>query len=208
MNARDRKKLIIIIFAILCIMFIYIVISAIVGNSSGKRYSNLDTPQTSIDRYIYNFSETLDLETTAGTEEQTMSMTGMPNFGVLSEFYDGIDREYVDETLVMETPSGRITIAVKWIDEGLAKEIKEPDFGSIKKFFLKADGSITARYTDVKMKDMTKYMNELSALGFNDVTLNNQNKKKDFYYYAAKNKDGKSINLNYENGEFSVSVFN
>ena len=208
MNTRDKKKLIIIVFAVLGVMFIYIVISAIVNIGSSNGNSNSNIFQTGINRYIYKFTDTLDLETTRGTQEQTISMSGMPNFGVLSEFYDGIYREYVDDTLVMETPSGKMTIAVRWLDEGLAKEVKEPDFGAIQKFFLKADGSIKARYTEAKMKDMVKYINELSALGFNKITLNNQNKKKDFYYYAAKNKDGKSVNLNYENGEFSVSVFN
>ena len=209
MNTRDKKKLIIIVFAILGVVFIYIVISAIVNNGSSNGNSNSNIFfQTGINRYIYKFADTLDLETTRGTQEQTISMSGMPNFGVLSEFYDGIYREYVDDTLVMETPSGKMTIAVRWLDEGLAKEVKEPDFGSIQKFFLKADGSIKARYTDAKMKDMIKYINELSALGFNKVTLDNKNKKRDFYYYAAKNKDGKAVNLNYENGEFTVSVFN
>ena len=33
------------------------------------------------------------------------------------------------------------------------------------------------------------------------------NAKKDFYYYSAKNKDGVRVTLNYEKGNFSISVF-
>lgn len=209
MNARDRKKLIIIVCAILSVMFIYIVISTIVNRSDRNISSNSDeTFISNSNRSSYDFSETLNLEVASGVNEETKSTTDQPDFGVFSEFYDDVDIEQVGDTIVMEVPSGGyMTIALYWMDDGLAQKIKEPEFGSIEKFFLNPDGSITANYFDVTLKDMKKYMNELSALGFNDIVLDNQNKKKDFYYYSAKNKDGVRVTLNYENGNFSIGVF-
>lgn len=209
MNARDRKKLIIIVCTILSVMFIYIVISTIMNKSD--RNISLNSNKTVIsnsDRSSYDFSETLNLEVASGVNEETKSTTDQPDFGVFSDFYDDIDIEQVDDTIVMEVPSGGyMTIALYWMDDGLAQKIKEPDFGNIQKFFLNPDDSITANYNDVTLKDMKKYMNELSALGFNDIVLDNQNKKKDFYYYSAKNKDDVKVTLNYEQGNFVISVF-
>ena len=209
MNARDRKKLIIIVCAILSVMFIYIVISTIVNRNDRNISSNSDeTLISDSKRNSYDFSETLNLEVISGLDEETTSTTDQPDFGEFSEFYDDVDIKRVGDTLVMEDPSGGyITIALYWLDDGLAKKIKEPDFGTIEKFFLNPDGSITANYFDVTLNDMKKYMNELSALGFNDIVLNNQNKKKDFYYYSAKNNDGVRVTLNYENGDFMIGVF-
>lgn len=209
MNTRDRKKLIIIIFAILCIMFIYIVISSIISNTNRNTSPTSDEKQlSSVERSPYKFSETLNLEVASGLNEETKSITDKPDFGIFSELYYDVDIEYVDDTIVMETPKGGyMTISLYWIDDGLAKRIKEPDFGNIEKFFLNPDESITASYSDVTLKNMKNYMNELSALGFNDVVLNNQNKKKDFYYYSAKNKDDITVSLNYEKGNFVISVF-
>lgn len=209
MNARDRKKLIIIVCAILSIMFIYIVVSTILNRSDRNISSNSDkTFISNSDRSSYEFSETLNLEVASGVNEETKSTTDQPDFGVFSEFYDDVDIEQVDDTIVMEVPSGGyMTIALYWMDDGLAQKIKEPEFGNIEKFFLNPDGSITANYFDVTLKDMKKYMNELSALGFNDIVLDNQNKKKDFYYYSAKNKDDVRVTLNYEQGNFVISVF-
>ena len=209
MNARDRKKLIIIVCAILSLMFIYIVVSSIISNTSRNTSPTSDEKRlSSVERSPYKFSETLNLEVASGLNEETKSTTDKPEFGLFRELYYDVDIEYVDDTIVMETPKGGyMTISLYWIDDGLAKRIKEPDFGNIEKFFLNPDESITANYSDVTLKNMENYMNELSALGFNDVVLNNQNKKKDFYYYSAKNKDDITVSLNYEKGNFVISVF-
>ena len=210
MKSRDRKKLIIIACAILSIMFIYIVISTIVKRNGGSIFSNSNetTEVSDSDRDSYDFSETLNLETASTVDEETKSTTDQPDLGTFSEFYNDVDIEQVDDTIVMEDPTGGyMTIAPYWIDDGLAKKIKEPDFGNLKKFFLNPDGSIRANYGDVTLEDMKKYMNELSALGFKDIVLDNQNKKKDFYYYSVQNNEGVMVTLNYESGDFSVAVF-
>lgn len=209
MNTKDRKKLIIIVCSIFVVMFLYIVISTIATNSKRKTSTNSDDEQsTYADRDAYGFSETLDLEVASTVYEETKSTTSVPDFGTFSDFYDDVDVKYVDDTIVMESPKGGyVTISVSWNNKGLAQSIKEPDFGNIQKFFLNPDDSITANYNDVTLKDMKKYMNELSALGFNEVVLNNQNKGKDYYYYSAKNKDDVRVTLNYEQGKFVISVF-
>lgn len=209
MNTKDKKKLICIMMGILIFIFVYIVISVLTSALKGKRNSSLNDDLTESDnRYSYNFSNTLNLEESVSKDEpESMLYTDRPYFGTVTD-YDDAEIRYEGGTIVLETQLGYMTIALNWMEEGLATKVKEPDFGDIKKFFLNADGSINVTYENVKMEDVTGYIKELYDLGFDHVTNDKKNKKRDSYYYAAKNKDGIAINLSYEKGIFLMGVFN
>lgn len=209
MNTKEKKKLVRIMMGILILIFLYIVISVLVSTLSGWKNKTTNTELNEKDRYSYNFSKTLDLEETVLMDEpESILYTDKPYFGVINDYYSDADIRYEGNTIVMETQLGYMTIALEWLNEGLATKVKEPDFGNVKKFFLNADGSISATYENAKMSEVTDYIKELNDLGFDQVTKDNKNKKTDTYYYAAKNKDGLAVNLSYRKGIFVIGVFN
>lgn len=194
----EKKKRIILAFiVIVLVIFISIFINLFKEDKVTKPNDN-----NMADKYVYNFGETLDLEDENGLEEYLVIGTDSPNFGIVDEK----DIFFVDEDdIIMETMEGYITISHEWKEEGCAREVEQPGFGTLEKFILNGE-SISVRYTDVTIKEVSKYIKKLDSLGYTDVRLDNMNTKKDYYYFNAKKSDGVTVTITYDNGVMCMDV--
>lgn len=204
MNINKKKKIIILAVLVVIIMIVSIFLN-IKNKNRSEISNNGEKDFEDNEQLIYSFDDMLDLEENGVMDDRAVSDSGMPDFGILSDYYDGVDVEYYEDKMRIETNDGYMTISKSWMDEGYAKYIKEPEFGILDKFYLKAY-SITADYKDVKMKEVTKYIEQLSELGFNNVILNNKQEK--LYCYSAENGEGIVVTLNYENESLILEVYN
>ena len=203
MEAKKKKAIILLVIGLILIVVILSVINNIDNGNVDENDENL------AEKYVYNFGNTLDLENDRGFEEYAVNGTDYPSFGITNEYFDTENELYYYEDKVrMMTYDGYITISFSWMDEGVGQKVTEPDFGNLEKFILR-NSSFSARYSEVGMKEMEEYINELAAKGFSNVELNNKNKKEDYYYRAAKefkNSNDEEIRvtviLTYEQGMF------
>ena len=196
------KKLMIIGIVVLIFLVIFLVIFNNNSNEKKKGIKQNIEEQGS----IYDLSETIDLENTqTDFEEEAEFGTDNSGFGKISDYYKNSDVKYEENKIILKSYDGLKTISDLWIDKGMAQYIKEPDFGNLKKFIY-SDDSISANYEDVKMKNATSYINEITALGFNDIKRNEKNNKKDYYIYSAKKGDI-TFTLKYKKGEMYITVF-
>lgn len=198
-----KKKTIILIFIIIVFAIFLVLMKNLLKKENNNGNNDSVNPA---DRYTYNLGETLDLEEDSGVEEIVEESTEYPSLGIRNDYFDtDIEMNYYEDKVTFQNYEGNITISSSWMDEGVAKKIKEPDFGNIEKFMLK-NSSISARFSDVNMKQVITYINELSGMGFNNIKLDNKNKKNDTYYYVATNSEDISVVLNYESGYFYIEV--
>lgn len=199
----NKKKIIVLVFIVFLLIVLFTsIMKLFVNNENDENTVSLS------DEYVYGFGNTLDLEEQSGFEEYVVTGTDYPSLGTENEYFD-IDSEIItyDDKMDMQTFKGYITVSASWMDEGMAKKIKEPEFGNIKKFILSTNDTISVRYDDVRLKDVEKYIDELTDAGFIKVILDNKNKKKDYYYYTAEKLDGSKVSLNYSNSEFYIEVY-
>ena len=200
----NAKKMRILFLLIAILLFIIVWVSVMINNKNDNSNINDKLDDIDNDDYAFHFSETLDLEAENVSKEADMG-TDYTSLGTISEFYDGTDIKYKEDKIYMDSFEGTIIISASWMDESFAKNIKEPEFGNLEKFVLKPN-SANARYSDVSMKNVTSYINELSGLGFSNVVKNEKDKKADKYIYSAK-KDDLTVTLNYEQGYLVIIVF-
>lgn len=201
----NQKKLRIIIIACILLLII-LIISSVINNSSTNKESNNIVENSDDNKSTYSFNQTIDLDSES-TEKEFDSEIGTDyiNYGTISDYYDNTDVHYEDDKLYIQTQNGNNIISSEWSNEGYGAYINEPQFGEIKKFVLTSP-NISVSYTNVKMKDVISYINELSGLGFNEVVKNEKNNSSDYYIYSAKKGDI-TVTLNYEKGELEISVF-
>lgn len=199
MNVNKKKKRIIIFGLLVLIILIFLIIKVFNGQNIDEE--KLDD----VNEYVYKFGETLNLETANGIEEYEAPDTGTDSFGNL-EGYDESDVVYDEDKMIIQTFDGNQIISSSWIDEGKANLISPPEFGELEKFILYGT-SITAKYTNVKIKDLDRYINQLAGMGFNEVSLDNKNKKKDYYYYTAGKGEDSSVSLDYSDGVLYINVY-
>lgn len=198
------KKMKIIIFVILVLLSIIIFTSIFSKNNDNSKVTDNEVI-TNHNKYVYEFNETLELDEAKLYEPINHKEYPFPDFGYVSEFYDYTDMYYKDSDLYINYSGTYDIYSKNWKDEGNAKYIKEPTFGYLQEFVLKSR-TICALYKEVKMKDVTSYINELSGLGFNEVIKDEKNKKYDYYIYSA-SKGEVIVTLNYEMGSLYIEVF-
>jgi len=198
-----KKWIIIIAILLLAITIISVTVNS-VGNNKTNQSSNQNN-QSSNEK-VYHFNETVNLDTEQVDTDLDPEMgTDYPSLGTISDYYDNTDIYYEDDSIYIQSYDGYDVVSSSWKNEGYAIYINEPTFGEIEKFVL-SDGSVSARYTNVKMKDTVSYINELAGLGFNDVQKNKKNNSADYYIYSAKNGE-RTVTLNYEKGVLVIMVF-
>lgn len=201
MELKKKKTIILIFIAIVLLIFVFLFI-----NLFSDEEVNESNNDNITDKYVYNFGQTLDLEEEKGLEEYIDIGTDYPSLGVIDEYTS--ENTYIGQDgseIIMETFDGHITIYPEWQEDGCAREVEEPEFGTLEKFILDGN-SISVRYNDVTIKDVSKYIKTLSDLGYTDVRLDNVNKKKDYYYFNAQKSNGVSVTITYDNGVMCMDV--
>lgn len=207
MNAR-KKKIILLLFVLLILVVVIVSISSNDNDNIEKIEKEKENAAlTDLDKnYKYEFGETLDLEDNQGSEEIASNGTDYPSFGVLGDFYDGAEIRYEGDKMYIQSYDGYDVVSLSWLNESYAANVNEPSFGILQRCILR-DTQFSALYTEVKMKDVENYIDELTELGFTEVLLDNKDKKQGYYLYSAKKGDV-TVTLNYtDNYDFSISVF-
>lgn len=205
MNPKKLRKIILLLASLL---FIILVISTLTSNMNNKKNNDATFIENkSNEETVYNFNETVDLDKVeAKMDDDSEIGTDYPMFGTVGDYYDNADVHYDNDRLYIQSYNGHESISSTWLNEGYAVYINEPQFGEMEKFILSPESSISATYSEVKMKDIISYINELSGLGFNQVILNKKNNGMDYYIYSAKKGDI-TVTLNYEKGKLVIMVF-
>lgn len=203
MNLKNEKKLIILVF---CIILILIIILMIAGNGTSKTDSSLNNNK-SYQNYVYSFNETLNLENEKGLEENESIGTEISNIGIITDYYNEKDIEYIDDKIYLYSFEGVKVISFSWPEEGIVSLIKEPDFGTLKKVISNEDYSqIDIFYEDVTFKNIDSYINLLSGCGFSNIEKKDKNKNDDYYNYIATNQNDVRVILNYSEGELTLRL--
>lgn len=210
MNARKQK-----IFLLGMVIFLLVIVIVLANSSSSDNGGGFsinplkkkdEDVSNSTNDYEYEFNETLNFETNTGSTEIASNGTDFVGFGVTNDFYDGIDYEYDEDKIYIETYAGIETISLSWLDEGYAKYVTKPDFGIHKKCILKAN-SFVAAYIEVEMSDVKDYIKELEKLGFNNVIKDEKDKKIGYHSYEATN-GSVTVHLEYQNNyNLTIMVF-
>lgn len=146
-----------------------------------------------------------DLNNTLQNEPDTLEDELISKYG--TNFYDHLDVQYYDDKAEIKTYDGAVTVSLTWMNEGNATYVKEPEFGELDIFTYKYN-MISASYSNVKIRDVDEYINQIKEMGFNQVIIDNKNKKNDYYNYSSKNGEGVIFTLNYENGCMYFEVCN
>lgn len=203
MNLKNKKKLLILIFFAMLILIVLLILD---GNSKTKNNSsngtNLETKN-----YVYNFNQTLNLEVEKGIEENESIGTEISNVGIITDYYDEDDVEFIDGKIYLQSFEGVKVVSFSWPEEGIVSLIKEPDFGVLDRVISNKEYSeITAIYKDVTLKNIDSYINLLADLGFINVEMKEKSKNKDYYSYIATNQDGAIVILSYSEGSMNLKL--
>lgn len=207
MNLKNKKMLIILIFAL---MLILVIISTLVENKSNKSDSS-EQDLLEENKYVYNFNETLNLETEKGLEENESIGTEYSNLGVIPDFYHDNDVEYVGEEIHLTSFEGTKVVSFSWPEEeeqeGLIANIQEPEFGILDRIISnKNDRIVTIIYKEVSIKDVESYFKILNGCGFTNVESQDKNKSRDYYNFILNDQKGNRIVVNYEDGMLNIKL--
>lgn len=203
MNLKNKKKLLILIFFVVLIL---IAVATLGDNSKTENNSSTEINQET-KNYVYNFNQTLNLETEKGIEENESIGTEISDIGIITDYYDEDDIDFIDDKIYLQSFEGVKVVSFSWPEEGIVSLIKEPDFGALDKVISNKEYSeITAIYKDVTIKNIDSYINLLSGLGFSNVEKKDKNKNKDYYNYIATNQDGARVILNYSEGSMNLKL--
>lgn len=203
MNLKNKKKLLILIFFVVLIL---IAVATLGDNSKTENNSSTEINQET-KNYVYNFNQTLNLETEKGIEENESIGTEISDIGIITDYYDEDDIDFIDDKIYLQSFEGVKVVSFSWPEEGIVSLIKEPDFGALDKVISNKEYSeITAIYKDVTIKNIDSYINLLSGLGFSNVEKKDKNKNKDYYNYIATKQDGARVILNYSEGSMNLKL--
>lgn len=207
MNLKNKKMLIILVFVL---MLILVIISTLVENKSNKSNSS-GQDLIEENKYVYNFNETLNLETEKGLEENESIGTEYSDLGIIPDFYHDNDVEYVDDEIHLTSFEGTKVVSFSWPEEeeleGLIANIKEPEFGVLDRIISnKNDETVTIIYKEVSIKDADSYFKVLNACGFTNVENKDKNKSRDYYNFILNDQKGNRIVVNYEDGMLNIKL--
>lgn len=196
-----KKLRILFIFGII-FLIIVITIAVIIGNPKNNNEKNDIKDESK--SYKYSFNETVDLDNVDINDNSEFG-TDAPDYGTMNEFYENTDYYFDDRDLYVQTYDGYDVISEQWKYEGYGGLVDKPSFGTLEKFIL-SKHQASARYNDVKMRDVVSYIKELKEEGFNEVVRDERNNGADYYIYSAK-KGEDTVTLNYENGSLLIEIF-
>lgn len=207
MDLKNKKTLIILIFVL---MLILVIISTLVENKSDKLNSS-GQDLLEENKYVYNFNETLNLETEKGLEENESIGTEYSDLGIIPEFYHDNDVEYVGEEIHLTSFEGTKVVSFSWPEEGeqegLIANIKEPEFGILDRIISnKNDKTVTIIYKEVSIKDVDSYFKILNGCGFTNVESKDKNKSRDYYNFILNDQKENRIVVNYEDGMMNIKL--
>lgn len=207
MDLKNKKVLIILIFVL---MLILVIISTLVENKSDKSNSS-GQDLLEENKYVYNFNETLNLETEKGLEENESIGTEYSDLGIIPDFYHDNDVEYVGEEIHLTSFEGTKVVSFSWPEEGeeegLIANIKEPEFGILDRIISnKNDKTVTIIYEEVSIKDVDSYFKILNGCGFTNVESKDKNKNRDYYNFILNDQKENRIVVSYENGMMNIKL--
>lgn len=203
MNSKNKKKLLILIFFVVLILIAVVTLD---DNSKTENNSSNEINQET-KNYVYNFNQTLNLETEKGIEENESIGTEISDIGIITDYYDEDDIDFIDDKIYLQSFEGVKVVSFSWPEEGIVSLIKEPDFGVLDRVISNKEYSeITAIYKDTTIKNIDSYINLLSGLGFSNVEKKDKNKNKDYYNYIATNQGGARVILNYSEGSMNLKL--
>ena len=205
MDTQKMKKIFILgIIALILILILAIVIGNM-RNSGMQSNSNRNNSENTVNER--KFTDTVDLDMMEkrvpvndfGTENQSL--------GTLNDYYDNTESFTKDNKLYVRSFEGYDIIALEWLNESYGTYVSEPAFGSLKKFILTSSYAL-AMYENVKMRDVTTYVDTLTKSGYTAVQQDNRNNREDYYIYTVISQSGdRGVGLNYEKGELSIEMY-
>ena len=200
MNPQKLRILFILGFFVLVIIIILSISFGSRQNNSGNHKNDNVT-----NNYSYSFDETVDIDSIETDTETSSYGTDSPDYGVINEFYDNTDYFFDGRELHIQNIDGHDIVSEEWKEEGYGALIEKPEFGTLEKFIL-SPNQASARYNDVKMKDVESYIKSLKEQGFTNVVKDLKNNRANIYIYSAK-KGEKTVTLNYEDESLLIEIF-